>query len=106
MPRYLVNASYSPEGVKGVLAKGGTARVESVTRAVEALDGKVHSFDFAFGADDAIVIVELPDNVSAAAISLAVSATGLAATRVVPLITPAEIDEAAKKTVAYTPPGG
>jgi uncharacterized protein with GYD domain len=106
MPRYLVTASYSPEGVKGVLAKGGTARVESVTHAVEALDGKVHSFDFAFGADDAVVIVELPDNVSAAAISLAVSATGLAATRVVPLITPAEIDEAAKKTVAYTPPGG
>ena len=96
---------YSPEGVKGVLAKGGTARVESVTHAVEALDGKMQSFDFAFGADDAILVVELPDNASAAAISLAVSATGLAAVRVVPLITPAEIDEAAKKTVAYTPPG-
>jgi uncharacterized protein with GYD domain len=106
MPKYLVNASYSPEGIRGVLAKGGTARVDSVRHAVEALDGKVHSFDFAFGADDAIVIVELPDNVSAAAIGLAVSATGLAATRIVPLISPAEIDEAAKKTVAYTPPGG
>src|SRR5262245_53137919 len=102
MPKYLVNASYSPEGIRGVLAKGGTARVASVTHAVEALGGKVHSFDFAFGADDAIVIIELPDNVAAAAVGLAVSATGLAATRIVPLISPAEIDEAAKQTVAYT----
>lgn len=106
MPKYLVNASYSPEGIRGVLQKGGSARVEAITHAVEALDGKVLSFDFAFGADDAIVIVDLPDNAAAAAIGLAVSATGLAATRIVPLISPAEIDEAAKKTVAYTPPGG
>ena len=77
-----------------------------MTHAVEALDGKVRSFDFAFGADDAILVIELPDNVSAAALSLAVSATGLVAVRVVPLISPAEIDEAAKKSVAYTPPGG
>ena len=77
-----------------------------MTHAVEALDGKVRSFDFAFGADDAILVIELPDNVSAAALSLAVSSTGLVAVRVVPLITPAEIDEAAKKSVAYTPPGG
>jgi uncharacterized protein with GYD domain len=107
MPRYLVTASYSSEGVKGVLQKGGTARAEAVRHAIEALDGKMQSFDFAFGADDVFVVAELPDNVSAAAIGLAIAATGsLKASHTTALISPAEIDEAAKKTVAYTPPGG
>jgi uncharacterized protein with GYD domain len=106
MPKFLVTARYSSEGVKGVLKKGGTARAEAVRHAVEGLGGKMHSFDFAFGADDAIVITEFPDNVDAAAVGLAVSATGLASTRITVLLTPEEIDQAAKKTVAYTPPGG
>jgi uncharacterized protein with GYD domain len=106
MPRYLVTSSYTPEGIKGLLKKGGTARVEASRQAVEAMGGKLHSFDFTFGADDAILIIELPDNASAAAISLTVAATGLVASRIVPLVSPAEIDEAAKKSVAYTPPGG
>jgi uncharacterized protein with GYD domain len=106
MPRYLVNASYSPEGIRGVLQKGGTARADAVRQAVEGLGGTMHSFDFAFGADDAVVIVEFPDNVTAAAVGLAVSASGLASTRITVLLTPAEIDQAAKKGVAYTPPGG
>jgi uncharacterized protein with GYD domain len=107
MPRYLVTASYSPEGVKGVLAKGGTARAAAVGHAIEALGGKMESFDFAFGTDDAVVIVELPDNVAAAAVGLAIAATGsLSASKTTVLITPDEIDRAAKQTVAYTPPGG
>jgi uncharacterized protein with GYD domain len=106
MPKYLVNASYSPEGIKGVLKAGGTARAEAVRHAIEGLGGTMHSFDFAFGADDAVVISELPDNVTAAAVGLAVSASGLASTRITVLISPEEIDQAAKKTVAYTPPGG
>jgi uncharacterized protein with GYD domain len=105
MPKYLVNASYSPEGVKGVLEKGGTARADAVRTAVEGLGGSMHSFDFAFGADDAVVVVEVPDNVAAAAIGLAVSASGLASTRITVLISPEEIDQAAKKIVAYAPPG-
>jgi uncharacterized protein with GYD domain len=106
MPRYLVYATYTAEGVAGILKKGGTARVEAVRHAIEGLGGKLHSFDFAFGADDAVVLVELPDNVAAAAVGLAVSASGLTTTRMTVLITPEEIDQAAKKTVAHTPPGG
>jgi uncharacterized protein with GYD domain len=105
MANYLVIASYSPEGVKGVLQSGGTARADAVTKAVEGLGGKVNSFHFAFGAEDVYVVVELPDNIAAAAISLAVSAVGLASTQIVVLLTPAEIDEAARRQVAYTPPG-
>jgi uncharacterized protein with GYD domain len=106
MPKYLVNASYSPEGIRGVLKKGGTARAEAVRHAIEGMGGTVLSFDFAFGADDAVVLVELPDNVAAAAVGLAVSAAGHASTRITVLLSPAEIDQAAKATVAYTPPGG
>ena len=105
MPKYLVNASYSPEGLKGVLKTGGTARAEVIRRAVEGLGGKIHSFDYAFGADDVVVVTEFPDNVAAAALGLAVSAAGAASTRITVLISPEEIDQAVKKSVTYTPPG-
>jgi uncharacterized protein with GYD domain len=105
MADYLVTASYSSEGVKGVLKSGGTARAEAVSKAVQGLGGKMHSFHFAFGGDDAIVIVELPDNVAAAALGLAVASTGLTSAKTTVLLTPAEIDDAAKRQVAYTPPG-
>jgi uncharacterized protein with GYD domain len=105
MPSYLVIASYSPEGVKGVMQKGGTARADAVKKSVKALGGKMQSFHFAFGGDDAYVLVDLPDNTSAAALGLAVSATGLAGVKTVVLLSPAEIDEAAKMQVSYTPPG-
>jgi uncharacterized protein with GYD domain len=105
MPHYLVAASYTPEGIKGVLKNGGTARADAVTKAVEGLGGTMHSFHFAFGGDDAYVLVEVPDNIAAAVLGLAVSSTGLASTKTVPLLTPAEIDEAARRQVSYTPPG-
>ena len=65
----------------------------------------MNSFHFAFGGDDAVVMVELPDNVAAAALGLAVSATGLASVKTTVLLTPTEIDDASKRQVAYTPPG-
>ncbi len=105
MPKYLVTATYSPEGIKGVLKAGGTARSNAVAEAIKGVGGTMESFHFAFGEDDAFVIVDMPDNVAAAAVALAVSSTGLASCQVVVLLTPGEIDEAAKRQVAYTPPG-
>lgn len=105
MASYLVIASYSPDGVKGLLKNGGTARVDAVKKTIKSLGGKVQSFHFAFGAEDAYVIVELPDNIAAAALGLAVSSSGLTSVKTVVLLTPAEIDEAAKRQVSYTPPG-
>jgi uncharacterized protein with GYD domain len=105
MASYLVIASYSPDGVKGVLKSGGTARADAVRNAVEGLGGKMESFYFAFGDGDAYVTVDVPDNVAAAALSFAVSATGLAGVKTIVLLTPAEIDAAAKRQVSYTPPG-
>ena len=105
MAKYLITASYTAEGVKGLLKGGGTARADAVTKTIEGLGGTLESFHFAFGADDAIVIVDLPDNVSAAAVGLAVAATGLTTARTTVLLTPDEIDRAAQLQVNYTPPG-
>ena len=78
MAKYLVVASYSAEGMKGVISKGGSARVEAVSKMIADLGGTVESFYFAFGDDDAYVTVDLPDNVAAAAIGMAVGASGMA----------------------------
>lgn len=105
MAKYLVIADYGPEGIKGLLEKGGTARSDAVAKAIAGVGGTVESFHFAFGADDAYVVVDLPDNVAAASVAMSVSSTGLVGCRVVVLLTPSEIDEAAKRQVDYVPPG-
>jgi uncharacterized protein with GYD domain len=105
MPRYLIVADYTAEGDQGLLKSGGTARRASVTEMVEKLGGRVESFDYAFGKDDVFTIVDLPDNVTAAAIGLAVSASGLVATRTIVLLTPEEIDAATAKHAEYHGPG-
>ena len=105
MPKYLITASYTAEGIKGVLAKGGTGRKAAIEASVAALGGTVESFYFGFGGDDAYVLVDLPDNVTAAALGLQVGASGMAATRTVVLLTPDEIDRAAQVPSTYRPPG-
>jgi uncharacterized protein with GYD domain len=106
MPKYLVKASYTPQGAGGVMKEGGSGRRDTVGKLISAMGGTMESFYFAFGDTDAYVTAELPDNVSAAAIALAVNSTGAAQASTVVLMTPEEVDEATKKTVDYRPPGG
>jgi uncharacterized protein with GYD domain len=105
MAKYLITASYTAEGIKGLISKGGTARRDAVAKTVADLGGQVESFYFAFGDEDAYVTVELPENVSAAAIGMAVGASGMVRTKTVVLLTPEEIDRAAQTQLAYRPPG-
>jgi uncharacterized protein with GYD domain len=105
MAKYLVKASYTAEGAKGIQSAGGTSRRDVVAKMAEGLGGSLESFYFGFGNTDAYVVLDLPDNRSAAAASIAVSATGGAASEVVVLLTPEEIDEASKLSVSYRPPG-
>jgi uncharacterized protein with GYD domain len=105
MPKYLTVASYTAEGAKGLLKEGGTARRAVVETMMKDLGGKLEAFYFAFGEDDAYVITEGPDNVTAAAMSLAISASGAVRTKTIILLTPEEIDQASKKTVKFRPPG-
>lgn len=105
MSKYLLEVNYTLEGVKGLKAEGGSARVAAATQLIESLGGKIESFYFAFGGADAYVIADFADNISAAAAGLAVSAGGGATTRTVVLLTEAEADAAAAKQSTYRPPG-
>jgi uncharacterized protein with GYD domain len=104
MPKYLVVASYTPEGVNGLFQGGGTARRAVVEKMLEGLGGRLEAFYFAFGEDDAYLTLDLPDNATAATISLSVKRTGAVSTRTIVLLTPEEIDQAVKKPVDYQPP--
>jgi uncharacterized protein with GYD domain len=105
MPRYLIQASYSVDGVKAVLKSGGSERKTAVEKALKSIGAKLESFYYAFGDMDAFAVVEAPDNITAAGISLATGAAGLARTKTTVLITPEEMDAAAKKGRDYRPPG-
>jgi uncharacterized protein with GYD domain len=104
MSKYLMEASYTVEGTRGIMKSGGTARREAMKQAVESIGGRFEVQCFALGEHDALIIADLPDHVSAAAISLAVTATGAARTKTTALLTPEHVDEAVKKTVKYEPP--
>jgi uncharacterized protein with GYD domain len=105
MAKYLVQGSYSLEGHKGLLKVGGSARREATAKAMESVGGRLEAFYFAFGADDFVIIVDAPDNVSAAAVALTAAASGAVQSRMTVLLTPEEIDQATKKPVGYRPPG-
>jgi uncharacterized protein with GYD domain len=105
MAKYLVEARYTAEGAKGLAREGGTGRRAAAAKAVEGLGGKIEAFYYAFGDVDAYVIFDVPDNVSAAALALAVGQSGGINTKTVVLITPEEMDQAGKKAVDFRAPG-
>jgi uncharacterized protein with GYD domain len=105
MPKFLFEASYTLDGIKGVQSAGGSSRRDAVAQVAESVGGQLESFHFAFGERDAYVIVELPNNESAAAVALTVNAAGGATVKTVVLLTPDEVDAAAKQSVDYKPPG-
>ena len=105
MPKYMVQGSYSADGMRGVLAEGGTARVQEVRQLIEASGGKLEAMYFAFGSDDFVILAEGTDNVTAAALTMTVASTGAVTNRTTVLLTPEEIDAAVKKAVSYRPPG-
>jgi uncharacterized protein with GYD domain len=105
MPKYLWKASYTAEGAKGVLKEGGSKRRQAAADALQAVGGKLEAFYYAFGDSDVYLIADLPDNVSVAAGSMAVNASGSVTVKTIVLLTPEEVDAACKKAVAYRPPG-
>ena len=106
MPKYLFEATYTQEGLKGVSAAGGTARRQAIDSMIGALGGKLEVLYFAQGESDVVLIVDLPDNKTAAAISIAVGASGaIAHLKTRALLTPEEIDDSAQMAVDYRPPG-
>jgi uncharacterized protein with GYD domain len=105
VPKYLLQVNYTLDGVKGVLAKGGSARKAAAQAAAKSSGGEIESMYFAFGSTDAYIIADFPDNAAAAAVALTVSASGGGSITTTVLLTPEEIDKAADHTVKYRPPG-
>jgi uncharacterized protein with GYD domain len=105
MPKYMIVATYTAEGVKGVLKEGGSARRALVADIAKNLDGSLEAFYFAFGETDVYSIVDLPDNVTAAAMAMNISAAGSVRAEVKALLTPEEIDRSARTKMWFRPPG-
>ena len=105
MAKFLVKASYTPEGVKGLLRSGGTARRQAVEKTINDMGGKLEAFYFAFGDADAFVIVSLPDSTTAAALALNINTSLLVSVTTTALLDPEDVDAAVKMSVNYRAPG-
>ena len=103
--KFMIQASYSAEGARGLLKDGGSARRAAVQKIVEGAGGKLESFYYAYGAHDVIAVTDLPDAASALALSLAVNASGAVRLSTTPLITPEEVAAACAKSMTYRAPG-
>ena len=105
MAKFLIQASYTAEGVQGLQSAGGSARRDAIAKVAESVGGQLEALYFAFGDYDVYALVDLPDNESAAAVALTVVGTGAVTLNTVVLLTPENVDAAAERSVEYTPPG-
>ena len=105
MPKYMFKTSFNTDGVRGIAQDGGSARRDAACGAAESVGGTLEAYYFAFGANDAYVIADLPDNEAATALALTVNASTRLSVETVVLITPEEVDAAALRIVEYRPPG-
>jgi uncharacterized protein with GYD domain len=105
MPKYLIQASYTTEGIQGLVKDSASGRRADVQSAVQALGGEVDAFYYAFGADDVVIILDLPDNVTAAAVGLTTSGSGAVRVRTTPLLTVEDVDKALEVKMQYRAPG-
>ena len=105
MSKYLLHGKYLAEGAKGLLKEGGSGRRDAIEKLIASQGGSVEGIYYAFGDTDIYVIADLPDNASAAAITLTIGTGGVTTAKATVLLTPEELDEAAKKTPIYRTPG-
>ncbi len=105
MPKYLLQVSYTADGARGLVKEGGTARRAAIEDLVKHAGGSVEAFYFAFGDDDVVVLLEVPDAKTVTALSLSVGASGAARVHTTVLLTPEEVDDATQLSIGYRPPG-
>ena len=107
MSKYLVQFSYTADGVKGLLKEGGSKRPQASEQLFKSLGGRMEAYYFTYGEYDGFAIVDGLDDVdiSAAALTVSASASGAVRVKTTVLLTPEQVDQAAKKTASYRPPG-
>ena len=105
MPKYLFQATYTTEGIQGLIRDSASGRRADVQAAVTGVGGKVEAFYYAFGDDDVVMIVDLPNNIKAAALALTTSGSGAVRVRTTPLLTVEDVDQALEVKTHYRAPG-
>lgn len=105
MPKYLFSGNYTTEGYRGLIEEGGSKRIEAAEQALASVGGTLEAFYFSFGERDFYIIVDLPDNITTTAVTLAGNVSGAFSNRGIALLTPEEMDEAVKKSVDFRAPG-
>ena len=105
MKKYLIKGVYNSDGMKGLMQEGGTGRRNAIEKMLMPINGKIEAFYYAFGDADVYLIIELPDDISAAAVGLKVNAAGLVRISITPLISPEDIDAASGRSFSYRAPG-
>jgi uncharacterized protein with GYD domain len=97
MPKYLFQAQYTEKGLQAIIKEGGTKRFEVMGKAVMQLGGMIEAFYYALGETDLFLIVNLPDVVSASALSILTNASDSVKVKTTVLLSPEEIDRAMKQ---------
>lgn len=105
MPKFLIKASYTSEGMKGLQKDKASGREKAISAACKSAGGKLDAIYYALGDDDVFAVVDLPSHVHVASLCVAVGASGMANTHTVPLLTVAEMDKALVEGTKYRPPG-
>jgi uncharacterized protein with GYD domain len=107
MPKYLVEGRYTSDGLKGLAREGASRRRGDIEKTIESVGGKSEAIYFAFGDADFYIIMDVPDNVSAAALSVVANGSGFVTSKIIVLMTADEIDQAIRKTttIQFLPPG-
>ena len=106
MPVYMFQASYAPQAVASMV-KTPQDRAAAIKPMIESMGGKLQDLWFCFGEYDIVAIAELPDNLTAAAMSMAIGSSGaMTSYRTTPLMTSADAKKAMEKAggVGYKAP--
>jgi uncharacterized protein with GYD domain len=106
MPKFMIKATYTAEGLKGLRKDKASGRERAIAAACEAAGGKLDAVYFALGDDDIFSIVDLPSHVHMASLAAAAGASGMFKTRTLSLLTVEEMDRALGEDVSFRPPGG
>ena len=105
MAKFLIQVSYTAEGLKGLVKDKASGRLAAVKKAAASVGGKLDVLYWALGEDDAIGIVDMLDAEAAAALGIGISSSGMATTKTTLLLTAEQVDKALERSVKYRAPG-
>ena len=105
MGKYLFQGNYVGDGIAGLAREGGSSRRAEAQAVMTSVGGKLDAFYYAFGGTDVYGIADLPDDASAAAVSLMVNSSGAVRLTFIPLLEPEVLDDAVERSPAYRAPG-